>query len=507
MSKSRWTDYWLWGIIAAAALLRLPRIGVLTEFLGDQGRTLLIMRQFIEQGNIPLAGPTTLSGHHLGPVFYYLLAPGYLMGGNPLGVSVWVAFLGIVAVYLLYTTVHELFGVKPARLAALMWAVSSALVTADRIIWEPNMVPLFSVLFVFLLYRAYSRWHAVWWIAVGATVGVLLQLHYPNLYFVGLTGLVIVASYLLRLQPFRKVFVAALWWLFGFTLVLLPFLYYETTVQFRDLRGIFGVLGEGATVAIGKRAMIWQAMDYGFRVMGKMIPWMSRWTVLVPLFVWGVFLFVKPTKKNMFLTVWFAGGVAAMVRYSGVVHDHYLSFITPVPFLMLASVASQMKQKFWSAILIGIVALIALVQLTKTDLMHTGNNDIARTAAATRDIVRMSNGMPFTFTLFSSRSYSDLHYRYQLAVAKRSPLSITDEKSNILILVCDMKLCPPAPEVTKIEYLPALCYDEHCRGTYPSIRLAKDWSYVRDEIVSTDRGEEGRLYLFERKSQVSSNAQ
>ncbi len=503
MSKSRSTDYWLPGIIAAAALLRLPRIGVLTEFLGDQGRTMLIMRQFIEQGSIPFAGPTTLSGHHLGPIFYYLLAPGYVLGGSPLGVSVWMAFLGIITVYLLYTTVREIFGVVPARLAALLWAISPPLVAADRIIWEPNMVPLFSVLFFFLIYRAYARWQATWWIAVGATVGVLVQLHYPNLYFIGLTGIVLVAAYFLRIAAVRKITIAALLWLLGFTVVLLPFLSYEATVQFRNLTGIFGILGEGTTVAIGKRAMVWQALDYSFRVMGKMLPWMSRWTVLIPLALWSVFFLLKPTKKNLLLTLWFAGGVCGMVRYSGVVHDHYLSFITPVPFLMLASVASQIKQKWWSAMLIGVVIIIAVVQLTKTDLLHAGTHDIARTEAATRKMADMSGGAPFTFTLLSSRSYSDLHYRYQMAAANISPLSVTDAKSKLLILVCDTKKCPPAPEVTKIESIQALCYEEHCSGTYPSILLTKEWSYVRDEGVATPYGEDGRLYLFERKSSGS----
>ncbi len=501
MSKSRSTDYWLSGIIILAAFLRLFRIGSLTEFLGDQGRTMLIMRQFVEQGIVPLAGPTTLSGHHLGPFFYYLLLPGYLIGGNPLGVSVWMAILGVVAVILLYKTVRELFGIVPARLVAFLWAVSPNMVTADRIIWEPNLVPLFSVLFLFLLYRAYKRWLAVWWIALGATVGVLVQLHYPNLYFIGLVFLVVVAARYYRVASVRQIFSAAVWWVLGLCIVIAPFLWYEMTVGFRDITGIFGVLGEGTSVVMSKRTMVWQALDYSFRVWGKMLPWMSRWPALGLLGAWGIFLFFAPTRKNIFLTVWFLGGVTAMVRYSGVVHDHYLAFITPVPFLMLASVASRITHTIVRYGLIGTVIVIGSVHIFHTDIFNAGANDIGRTHAAVSQIAQLTKESPFSFTLLTSRSYSDLHYRYAMAVAGLVPLSVTRDESKFIILVCDTRQCPSAPDVTKLRDIEAMCYDEHCRGRYPTIELARDWSYIRDEEVNTAAGSEGRVYLFERKSE------
>jgi len=281
IAKKTW-DVWKLGIVILAALLRTYRIEALTEFLGDQGRTMLIMRDFIELGVVPLAGPTTLSGHHVGPMFYYLLAPGYVIfDGSPVGVSLWMAIFGVVAVWVLYETAKNMFGLFPARAVSLLWVVSPHLIASDRVIWEPNMVPLFVLLSVYLLYRAHTMWFRGVWVALGGALGVLVQLHYPNMFFVALLGLYLVGSLLLRLRKFREVVAAGSWWLAGFIAVLLPFLWYEYTVGFGDLRGIATVMASGGGAFVGKRVMAELWLEYAFRVFGRALPFMSRITAAI----------------------------------------------------------------------------------------------------------------------------------------------------------------------------------------------------------------------------------
>src|SRR5512135_3394681 len=86
-------DGWIIAILAVAAAVRFWHIGELTEFLGDQGRTMMILSEWVRTGVAPLAGPTTLTGQHLGPMFYYLILPGY--PGGPLGVAMWSALIGV----------------------------------------------------------------------------------------------------------------------------------------------------------------------------------------------------------------------------------------------------------------------------------------------------------------------------------------------------------------------------------------------------------------------------
>ena len=108
------TLFLLLGIVCLAAVLRLHNIGSRTEFLGDQGRTGLVIYEWFSSGRIPLAGPTVLTGEHLGPFFYYLMAiPFTLFGFDPIVPAVFIALLGVASVYLVIRISARLFGIIP----------------------------------------------------------------------------------------------------------------------------------------------------------------------------------------------------------------------------------------------------------------------------------------------------------------------------------------------------------------------------------------------------------
>lgn len=498
MSKTWGIDRWRLGIIFLAAALRVYRLGPLTEFLGDQGRTMLVMRRFIEEGAVPLSGPSTLSGHNLGPMFYYLLAPGYIIWPDPVGVSLWVALLGVFSVFVLYSTVRMMFGVVPARVVSILWAVSPVIISADRVIWEPNLVPLFSLLFTYLLYKAYQSWDMRYWMAAGISIGVLVQLHYPDIYFVGLIFLSFAGAWILRKKSLRMVVLAGAWSTLGFCLALAPFLWHQYTVGFRDITGIASIIAAGSGMPLGKRAMVWQALDYSYRVLGRMLPDMSRIPAAVILMFWGLFILLRPTLKNIFFFVWFIGGITAMVRYSGVVHDHYLYFLIPAPYLAFAGVISTMRGNA-EKVVISIIASVVLFQFMHTDIADYGTNDIWRVSNAVRQIQKDSGGSNFSFTLIGTRSFSDMHYRYYMTASGLKPSPAVGTAHGKLYVVCESIRCPTVTEITSMPELPVLCFDDHCKGSYPEIPLREEWSYVRHERISADYRTSGRIYIFERR--------
>ena len=497
MSKTRGIDRWELGIIFLAATLRVFRLESLTEFLGDQGRTMLVMRRFIEEGVIPLSGPSTLSGHNLGPMFYYLLAPGYIVSHSPVGVSLWMALLGVLSVFVLYKTVCLMFGVVPARVVSLLWAVSPVIISADRTIWEPNLVPLWSLLFIYLLYRAYKEWDFRFWAATGIAVGVLVQLHYPNVFFVGLMGLTFVGAALIRRKPWRAIVLAGFWSALGFCLALLPFLWYEYTVGFRDIFGIASIIG-GSSAPLGKRAMVWQGLDYSYRVLGRAFPSMSRIPAAGIIFLWGIFTLLRPTLRNIFFFCWFTIGIVAMVRYSGVVHDHYLYFLIPAPYLALGAVVAA-SQAYWRKIAVGFIAVLIIIQFMRIDIADYGHNDLWQVSNAVRKIKTDSGGNSFSFTVIGSRSFSDMHYRYYMKALGLQPSEVTDLGYEKLYIVCEGIRCPTVTAITSTAKLPVLCYDDHCKDSYPDIPLWEEWSYVRHQRISEGFRTMGMLYIFERR--------
>lgn len=491
-------DVWLVGILLIAAFLRIFHLSWLTEFLGDQGRTMLVMKHFVEDGIIPFVGPLTQSGHNLGPIFYYLLFPGYVLTHSALGVSLWMAVLGVVSVYIVYLTGKRMFGTVSARYMSVLWAVSPVIISADRVIWEPNLVPLFSILFAYLLYRAYSEWKPIVWMFLGVVVGILIQLHYPNIYFVGLTGLCLLGTTVFRVRSIRDMLYASVWWLSGFMISMLPFLYYEYTVGFRDIIGVASIMGaDGAP--LGKRAMLAAILDYAYRVFGRFAPHMSRMPAAVLLFLSCVFVFFRPNKRNMFFLVWLVGGIIAMTRYKEVVHDHFLYFLVPVPFLLVGSYISSLRQHPWKLAVYGMLIFLCGYQLMQTDVLRDNHNDISRVSQTVGYIQSKTGSDPFSFTLIHGRSYSDLHYRYYMETFGMSPVSATSSGYTKLFIVCDSNECPTTQAITSMSEVPILCFEEHCKQYYPSIPLYKEWKYVRDEAIVSGSKELGRVYEFEQR--------
>src|SRR3989304_9348625 len=94
----------LTSILFLALFVRVYRVGDLLGFWYDQGRDALIIWKLWHEGKFFLIGPVTgLAGIFLGPLYYYLIAPLYLIGGgNPIYPVVFLAFLSTIAIFLLY---------------------------------------------------------------------------------------------------------------------------------------------------------------------------------------------------------------------------------------------------------------------------------------------------------------------------------------------------------------------------------------------------------------------
>ncbi len=82
----------------------------------------------MSHGHFVLVGPTTgLGGFFLGPLWYYVGLPGFLLsGGNPYGICLWIISLSCLAIPLYWYVSQKLFGGKSEK----KWAVLSAFLLA-----------------------------------------------------------------------------------------------------------------------------------------------------------------------------------------------------------------------------------------------------------------------------------------------------------------------------------------------------------------------------------------
>lgn len=477
------------GLFILAFFLRSYRIDVLTEFLGDQGRAGLVIYHALNTHSLPLFGPTLLTGQHLGPLFYYLIGPAFILSHfNPVVPALVVALADSFAVVLLYYVGTKLFGKMPGFSIALLYAVSSYLVTQARTVWEPNFVPFFVMLLIFSFYKIYSQKKINYFVLSGLALSCLVQLHYFTL-FLFLPTLVLWAH--VWQKENKKLLLPTLSSIFAFLLLMAPFLFFQFSNHFADLKGVAHLIFRNQPALEIPIPFYQNMLDFSFRLFKYIIPIDSLWLITII----SLIIILAPFSKkrnyaHLFFSLWFVLGLLLISLYKGVVFNHYLNFLVPLPFLLLGSFLASVKRDCVKKLIFVALALVVIVQLNKSDLNAKGFDDIARTKYFSEQMNIISQGKAFSFTLSSSRSFSDLHYRYFLELLKSKPEAITNTNYPLLFVICEKAPCDSDTVQAKVN---ALCYEDSCSIYYPVL----DMSYWK--LIKTVSYNDNEMYIFKRR--------
>ena len=149
------TSLFLILVLVSALILRLYNLSNGMIFIGDQGWFYLSARDLLIHGNIPLVGIT--SSHtwlHQGPLWTYMLSIAlFLFNFNPLSGAYLTILFGLGTIYLMYKVGLTIFSQKIGLIAALLYAFSPLPALYDRMPFDPTPIPLFSVLYFFVLVK------------------------------------------------------------------------------------------------------------------------------------------------------------------------------------------------------------------------------------------------------------------------------------------------------------------------------------------------------------------
>lgn len=167
-------------ILGLAAFFRLWRLEETQYFTYDQARDFLIVKRIIVDHKLTLIGPTVLiPGVYLPPFYYYSLIPAlFIFNFHLLGPDIYTALLGVGAVFVFYLLSKELFGKLVASLTSLVFATLPMLVITSRHAWNPNTTYLFSLLFIFFIWKFLKEKRWLWLYGASAVLGWGLNLHY-----------------------------------------------------------------------------------------------------------------------------------------------------------------------------------------------------------------------------------------------------------------------------------------------------------------------------------------
>lgn len=123
-------------------------------FSFDQGLYFTDVRNFFEQGKLPLIGSyTPLIGIFQHPIFYWFLSIFYLIfSGNPYGGMVLMFLISITAIPFVFFLSRKMYDLKTAAIITLLFSFSYPVSHAARILWPP--LPIYAITPFYLFFVA-----------------------------------------------------------------------------------------------------------------------------------------------------------------------------------------------------------------------------------------------------------------------------------------------------------------------------------------------------------------
>ena len=148
--RNKYTIYFM-AILLIGFFLRIYKAQELFLYGHDQELTGWFIRDVLVNGHLRLIGQeTSTAGVFIGPLYYYLSIPFYLLAKfDPIG-GVWlVTLLGIISLISVYYVVGRTFGQLEALISTLIYSASFYMVFNDREVVPTMPVILWTVWFIF----------------------------------------------------------------------------------------------------------------------------------------------------------------------------------------------------------------------------------------------------------------------------------------------------------------------------------------------------------------------
>ena len=340
-------------IVILAAIFRLVDLPTRGTWDADQGHDMLVLRDLVVNGQVPLLGPpTSIGDFHHGVLYYWLLAPvAALSGADPIAVTAAIALVGVLAVAVTRWLARSIGGPIAGLIAGLLMAVSTSAVDESTFIWNPNLIAAASAIALAASWRAWTTGQARWWVVAGAAAVVTMHLHVLGAVLTPvLAGLLVADARRGHGSHRRALGQAALAWIAVAVASYVPLAIHELQSGGSEIRAAIAFLTAGgpADVALPARFPI-----VGLRVLSWPLTGLVTAAPTVALLAAGLVVglaawrAIAATGAERIAVRWLglglawtvialavgASGLATVVL--GLPNDHYHAFADPIVFVLV----------------------------------------------------------------------------------------------------------------------------------------------------------------------------
>jgi len=455
-------------ILLIGAFFRLYRIGEYMTFLGDEGRDAIIVRRLLTEFDLILIGPGTSIGNmYLGPLYYYLIAPSlFIFNFSPIGPSIFIALIGVLTIFLVWYVGRDWFGGRAGLIASFLYSISPTVIIYSRSSWNPNIMPFFSLLSVYSIWKVWKDRSYSWLLVLSVSVSFCLQSHYLALLLVPFFAIIwFLALWETRWAGgTRRLLIYSFWSFLLFLFLMSPLLIFDIRhgwINFNAMRTFFSVrqttVSARPWTAIPNMLPIWE--EFVTRILAGRNEILGRWTSLSFL---GVLLWIVGKTKLSILkreywaysiiAIWIGISLVGFGVYKQEIYDHYYGIIFTSPFLLAGGMMDQLIDNHKiRGVWISAFGLLFLTyfNLIENPLRYPPNRQLQRTVEVARRIEKEAGSMPFNLAVIAERNYEDA-YQYFLekwgsGVTDIDPLNSEETIKSQLFVVCELprEKCDP----------------------------------------------------------------
>ncbi|MEK7633520.1 MAG: glycosyltransferase family 39 protein [Patescibacteria group bacterium] len=344
-------------IVLIGMYLRFYKIDDYKTFGWDQARDAWKVRDIIK-GQIVLIGPRTGVGQfHLGPFWYYLLAPFYLLTRmDPDAANYLNMLVNLFNFAVIFTVTKKIYDKNIALFASFFYATNRYLIELNRVPWNVSLIPGIALLIFYAIYKVVYEKKYKWILILSFLVGLFFHLHFSVVFL----PLIVFLSFILAKDKKRTL----IWIIIGLPLLFvwfIPNVLYDIQTKNNNLRLFSNFLKDYLIKGFHFRFFLHRLNDAFIQFKTILsLPSTYKFLKFVIPSVFSIVVFFDKDKKQKILSylilLWFLVPAIGYSFYGGLTSEYYMLMNSILVIYILAYLQRRILQiKFKQIILLSTI--------------------------------------------------------------------------------------------------------------------------------------------------------
>jgi 4-amino-4-deoxy-L-arabinose transferase-like glycosyltransferase len=417
-SKVKKYQFTLFLILLLGFFLRIYQPGQLFMYGHDNDLAGWIIKDIVVNRHLRLIGQeTSTQGIFIGPLFYYLLIPFYLLFNmDPIGGVMLVSLLGVFGIASFYFVFSKVFEEKTGLIAAFVYALSFYMVFNDREVVPTMPVVIWTVWFFYAINLLLKGKQEVAYVLLGILVGLIWHL---NLALVLLLFLIPIAQFLSGKKLNLK---AAALGISALFVANLPLLVFETRHHFSQTKAVYVSFTTHQHAIISgleklQRVVHLTAKNAAGLLWGSLPGVSYETTLALLLLVFAALIMRKVVSKNqaVIMSLWLLFYILFFSFYSKILSEYYLNGMMVIWIgLVSLPISYLIRKRELRRLGVLVILLFAGINLYRFFSLEINKSGYLERKAIVAEIKKDAEerGFPCVAVSYITKPGYDLGYRY-----------------------------------------------------------------------------------------------